>query len=276
MSLHEFAVVLIKPDATERGLEPEILSGLERAGLQVSKYGTIQFDAQLVSDFYQWEKLDHPDEINSYICVTPLPVWIVTGMEAIARTMDLKNLLRKKYCNGPLKNLFHCPVSQEESQQQFSLIQHKSKPMKQRTKNQVEAIVFKKLPSGEFSFLMLKRAPQRGGFWQPVTGNVEEGEAFEAAALREVKEELGITEILQMIDTEYSYEFTDNGLDQFERIFGVQVSPDQEVRLSSEHTEYHWATDDEALNKYLKYPGNKEGLRRLHQKLTKETEGGHR
>ncbi|OGN06702.1 MAG: hypothetical protein A3B86_04660, partial [Candidatus Yanofskybacteria bacterium RIFCSPHIGHO2_02_FULL_38_22b] len=138
---------------------------------------------------------------------------------------------------------------------------------KPKTRNQVEAIVFKRLPSGEFYFLMLKRTPQRGGFWQPVTGNVEEGETFEAAALREVKEELGITEIIQLIDTEYSYEFTDNGLDQFERIFGVQVSPDQEVRLSSEHTEYHWAIAEEALNVYLKYDGNKEGLRRLHEKL---------
>lgn len=146
--------------------------------------------------------------------------------------------------------------------------------MKQRTRNQVEAIVFKTLPSGDHSFLMLKRAPQRGGFWQPVTGNVEEGETFEAAAVREVQEELGITDIVRLIDTEYSYEFTDNGLDQFERIFGVQVPLNAEVKLSSEHTEYRWTMKDEAIDSYLKYPGNKEGLRRLHQKLTKSDGGG--
>ncbi|MDE2038178.1 MAG: NUDIX domain-containing protein [Patescibacteria group bacterium] len=146
--------------------------------------------------------------------------------------------------------------------------------MKQRTRNQVEAIVFRTLPSGVLLFLMLKRTPERGGFWQPVTGNVEEGEAFEAAALREVREELGITETVRLIDTEYSYEFTDNGIDQFERIFGVQVVPDQGVKLSSEHTEYRWATKDEAIDTYLKYPGNKEGLRRLYQKLIGEKGGG--
>ena len=141
-------------------------------------------------------------------------------------------------------------------------------PMKKpKTRNQVEAIVFKRLPSGEFYFLMLKRTPQRGGFWQPVTGNVEDGETFETAALREVQEELGIADPLRLIDTEYSYEFTDNDPDQFERVFGLQVSPHQEVRLSSEHTEYYWATTEEALNVYLKYDGNKEGLRRLHEKL---------
>lgn len=146
--------------------------------------------------------------------------------------------------------------------------------MKQRTKNQVEAIVFKALSSGEYSFLMLKRTPQRGGFWQPVTGNVEEGEAFEAAALREVREELRIENVVRLIDTGYSYEFTDNGLDQFERIFGVQVPLDTGVKLSSEHTEYRWTSKDEAIDSYLKYPGNKEGLRRLYQKLTEEKGGG--
>lgn len=273
MHSHEFALVLIKPDATEHGLEAEILYGLEGKGLQVAKYGTIQFDTQLVLEFYEWEKLDHPDEINGYICVTPLPVWIVTGYGAIAKTMELKTFLRKKYCDGLLKNLFHCPVSQEESRRQFELIKERCKQMKQRTRNQVEAIVFKTLASGEYSFLMLKRAPQRGGFWQPVTGNVEKDETFETAALREVREELGITDIIQLIDTEYSYEFTDNDLDQFERIFGVEISPDQEIKLSSEHTEYRWVAKDEAVNSYLKYPGNKEGLRRLYQKLTRKKGG---
>jgi len=146
--------------------------------------------------------------------------------------------------------------------------------MNNRTPNQVEAIVFKRLPSGEFYFLMLKRIPSRGGFWQPVTGNVEANETFEAAALREVHEELGITETIQLIDTEYSYKFHDNGMDQFERIFGVEVSQDQEVRLSSEHSEFVWVSKDDALNVYLKYPGNKEGLRRLYQKVTGSSHGG--
>ena len=34
--------------------------------------------------------------------------------------------------------------------------------------------------------LLLRRVPSRGGFWQPVTGRVEAGEAFEAAAQREL------------------------------------------------------------------------------------------
>ena len=264
----EFALILIKPDAIERGLKREIRNGLETAGLCVEEVGAVQFDLQLVMDFYQWPKIDHPGAMKDYICIEPLAVWIARGKNAIAQTMSLKSRLRVKYYNGPLKNLFHCPISQEESQWQYDLLINKGVIMtnqEARTRNQVEAIVFRQLPTGELSFLMLKRAPERGGFWQPVTGNVKVGETFETAAMREVQEELGITSVIQLIDTEYSYEFTDNNLDQFERIFGVEVSIDQEIRLSDEHTEYRWASKDEALKVYLKYPGNKEGLRRLHK-----------
>lgn len=125
MQMQEFALVIIKPDATELGLETEILSGLNDIGLHVARCGTIQFDAQLVLDFYEWEKFDYPDEIHAYMCVTPLPVWIVTGNDVITKTMELKMSLRKKYYSGPLKNLFHCPVSQAESQRQFNLIKER-------------------------------------------------------------------------------------------------------------------------------------------------------
>ena len=125
MLTQDFALVLIKPDATERGLEAEILSGLEGKGLRVAKYGTIMFDTRLVLEFYEWERLDHPEEINAYICTTPLPVWIVSGAGAVAKTMELKMSMRTKYSNGPLKNLFHSPVSQKESCRQFELIRSK-------------------------------------------------------------------------------------------------------------------------------------------------------
>jgi len=125
MQMQEFALVIIKPDATERELEVKILSGLNEIGLHVARYGTIQFDTQLVLDFYEWEKFDYPDEIRAYMCVMPLPVWIVTGDDAVAKVMALKMSLRKKYYSGPLKNLFHCPVSQAESRRQLNLIKER-------------------------------------------------------------------------------------------------------------------------------------------------------
>ena len=40
---------------------------------------------------------------------------------------------------------------------------------------QVEVIVFK-IVDGKPIFLLMKRQPERGGFWQPVTGGVEADE----------------------------------------------------------------------------------------------------
>ena len=59
--------------------------------------------------------------------------------------------------------------------------------------DQVEIIVFKVI-DGNPLFLLLKRIPSRGGFWQPVTGGVNAGEDFTLAAKREVQEETGINE----------------------------------------------------------------------------------
>ncbi len=46
--------------------------------------------------------------------------------------------------------------------------------------------------AGDWQYLMLRRVPERGGFWQGVTGGVEEGERLIDAARREVMEETGL------------------------------------------------------------------------------------
>jgi 8-oxo-dGTP pyrophosphatase MutT (NUDIX family) len=267
---HDFAMVLIKRDARERDLESEILEGLKAEGLNIGEVGIVQFDLEFLKEFYQWPVIQYPKEMEGYMCVAPLKVLIVKGNDAVSKAMSVKERLRSKYSDSPLKNLFHCSSSPADALREYNLIIERQTPMPtklERTRNQVEAIIFTVRENGEPLFLMLKRIPKRGGFWQPVTGNVERGESFEAAALREIQEELGIEQVLELIDTGYSYEFTDNNLDQFERVFGVKVMDGTPVRLSSEHLEYIWASKEDALNVYLKYPGNKEGLRQLDAKI---------
>ncbi|MDP1706533.1 MAG: NUDIX pyrophosphatase [bacterium] len=137
-----------------------------------------------------------------------------------------------------------------------------------KTNNQVEVIIFKDFGLEGFLFLMLKRNSQKGGFWQPVTGNVEIGESFEEAALREVREELGIKKLSRLFDTGYSFEFFDDGRTQKECVFGGLVSNDQPIVLSPEHTEFQWVTFEQAIGEFLKYPGNKDGLRKLNELLS--------
>ena len=40
---------------------------------------------------------------------------------------------------------------------------------------EIEGILFKRA-DGKIQYLLLKRHPEKGGFWQPVTGGLEEGE----------------------------------------------------------------------------------------------------
>ena len=138
-----------------------------------------------------------------------------------------------------------------------------------RTNNQSEAIVFKKVNSSVF-FLILKRSLKRGGFWQPITGGVEEGETFNEAVLREIGEEIGIVDIIKLIDMDYSFDFFEDGIEHYEKVFGAEVSPEQIITLSEEHTEFKWVDGQTAIDKFLKYPGNKEGFKRLIELLEKE------
>ncbi len=139
-----------------------------------------------------------------------------------------------------------------------------------KTNNQIEVIIFKKNQETGLKYLMLKRNLQKGGFWQPITGNVEVGETFKQAATRELREETGITKFIKIFDTGYSFDFFDDNRNQHEKIFAVEVSHNTKINLSAEHTEFQWATENECLTKYLKYPGNIAGLKTLAKILEAE------
>ncbi|MFH1388106.1 MAG: NUDIX pyrophosphatase [Patescibacteria group bacterium] len=198
---------------------------------------------------------------------------VVRGNNAIPKACAIKQELRKALSNNdPVLNLMHCSNSLEEFKHEYAFIlkqqiKKEEKTMSEiKTNNQVEVFLFKK-EGGATLFLMLKRNQQKGGFWQPITGNVKPHESFEQAALREMEEETSIKEYLEFVDTGYSFDFFDDNRNQHEKIFGIHVSGVSKVVLSSEHTEFQWVSKEDALNRYLKYPGNKEGLRKLCEKL---------
>lgn len=55
----------------------------------------------------------------------------------------------------------------------------------------IQVVVFADTPA-ERRYLLLRRIASQGGFWQSVTGSLEEGETHAQAAVREVLEETGI------------------------------------------------------------------------------------
>ena len=99
-------------------------------------------------------------------------------------------------------------------------------------------------------FLVALRAPDHGGYWHTIAGTVEDGEAFHAAAVRELWEETGLkVEQLEPLG-EFAYvreEWESQpGLRVHVEAFFVDVEPGWEPTLNEEHDEYRWLRRDEA------------------------------
>lgn len=270
---NDLTLILIKPDMEIRQLVGELIGRLENIGLDVAYRGLIQFNLELIKLFYRWNTIKHPKEIDDYLCTKVMTFLIVRGNSAIPKACTIKQELRKTLSNNDrILNLMHCPDSPEEFKHEYDLILKQQNEKEKeamsgiKTNNQVEVFLFKK-ENGKTIFLVLKRNPQKGGFWQPITGNVKPQETFEQAALREMEEETGIKKYLKFIDTGYSFNFFDDNRNQHEKVFGIRVAQATKVNLSSEHTEFQWLSKEDALHSYLSYSGNKEGLRRLCKKL---------
>jgi len=100
--------------------------------------------------------------------------------------------------------------------------------------------------------LLMKRAPDRGGFWQILTGCTEQGESPLAAAAREVHEETGFAprlDELQELHYAHSFAMRDRMPPPFahETAFVLKLAGEAEPRLSDEHVEHRWCTVEEAL-----------------------------
>jgi 8-oxo-dGTP diphosphatase len=99
-------------------------------------------------------------------------------------------------------------------------------------------------------YLLLRRAAQRdfqAGAWECVTGRVDQGESYEQALHREVREEIGVhVQIEFMIATTHFYRgetLPDNEL--LGVIYGCTIQGHAEPNFGSEHSEQCWLTVSE-------------------------------
>lgn len=108
--------------------------------------------------------------------------------------------------------------------------------------------------------LLLKTNPQRGDFWQPVTGSVEENEGFFEAACREPMEETKLPFAAPPLDTGLEFEFVSRFGPTRERIFTLYVEDMPEPILDpKEHNAFEWLSPKDVLGR-LKYRSNVDGL----------------
>ena len=94
--------------------------------------------------------------------------------------------------------------------------------------------------------LLLKRVPERGGFWQPVTGRPQPEESFPDAARRETEEETGFRLELQPLGRPRDFLWPGGVGVGRQQAYGGRA-PSREVRISDEHEAYAWVPKEEAM-----------------------------
>lgn len=129
-----------------------------------------------------------------------------------------------------------------------------------------QGIIFKR-ENNVIKYLLLKRTKGDGGFWQPMTGTLNDGESLEECLIREMEEETGIKEYAQIIKNVDKFEWIkpEKGT-MIEYVFGIEVDKDVEVKISDEHDAYIWCSFDEALKKLEKI-NNRNSFTTLDEKL---------
>ncbi len=111
--------------------------------------------------------------------------------------------------------------------------------------------------------LLVRRIPERGGFWQTITGRVEPGESPEQAAARELEEETGMRLPVRALNYRHAFalgEILPPMLVE-ETAFAARCPEGQDVRLSAEHDAHQWLEPSAALEQ-LEYRGLREGVKR--------------
>ncbi|MCF2649443.1 NUDIX domain-containing protein [Niallia circulans] len=137
--------------------------------------------------------------------------------------------------------------------------------------NGIAVVLLKKI-KGRYHVLLMKRATQiLKDMWCYIGGSLEQGEKAWEAALREVREETGITNVNLYSSNTFDqlYSPLENYI-YIAPVFVGFVEENQVVELNEEHSEYKWLSFDEA-RQLVTLPGNEEVLTFIEKHFIKNT-----
>ena len=100
------------------------------------------------------------------------------------------------------------------------------------------------------------------GYWEFVRGNIEENETEKETAIREAKEETGISDLnfIESFKEKISFFYKmNNELINKEIIFFLAETKIEKIKLSFEHKDYKWLEIEDAL-KLIKFKNSREVL----------------
>lgn len=110
------------------------------------------------------------------------------------------------------------------------------------------AILYRESPSGKL-YLLLNYP---SGHWDFVKGNIEKGETIKQTALREIREETGITDVsfVEGFENRMEYHYQRNGeLVHKEVVYFLAKTTTEHVEISHEHLGFIWLKFNDALKK---------------------------
>lgn len=129
----ERTIVLIKPDALQRGLIGDILNRFERKGLKVVGMKMIRMDEDVLGEWYAHHK-DKPffPEIVNFMTWTPIVAFVLEGLDAIAAVRKIVGTtkgreaeagsIRGDFGMSGQQNLVHASDSAENAQKEIGII----------------------------------------------------------------------------------------------------------------------------------------------------------
>ena len=128
----EKSLVLVKPDAMERGLATEILSRLEGAGLKLVALRMLHMDKALAERHYAIHR-DKPffKDLVEYIISTPIVTAVFSGEGAVDRIRELMGAtdpakaadgtIRKDFGLDIQRNSTHASDSPENAEKEIEI-----------------------------------------------------------------------------------------------------------------------------------------------------------
>ncbi|MFT8210645.1 MAG: NUDIX hydrolase [Symbiopectobacterium sp.] len=122
-----------------------------------------------------------------------------------------------------------------------------------------------------YQVLLLRRnGHTQPGQWCQIAGGIEAGEDAWQTAQREAKEETGLqlTDLYSAERCEQFYEADNNGI-TLVPVFVAYVAADVDIVLNAEHSEFHWATFEQA-ERMLPFPGQREVLHHIQRYFAKQ------
>jgi len=121
--------------------------------------------------------------------------------------------------------------------------------------------------------LLLHRRPERGNYWQPITGSIEDGESPLDTARRELREETGHSGEPEPLDLSQSFLIESHFLESrhpapiiaSEVAYAAALDSRLPLRLdAAEHDTFGWFTLAEARER-IRWTDDREALERLEQ-----------